>query len=163
MLDPLPPSSSTPTSIPIVLNFRPYYQELRVSDITSITVEAILKDVWGAADKSIVVSTSMLRLRWITDKVSLNPAHSMDPEHWQTQLMGIPRSQSMAFCAQNYDPRVGCDQYAAKWYYAKGHHLASTPIATDATLQEKLRTAIDAPVVRLYAVVTPYEGAYLTY
>ena len=72
MLGPPPPSE--PTSIPIMQNFTPHYRTLRVSDLTSITVDAILKDVWNEADKRVAVSTSMLRLRWVTDKISFESA-----------------------------------------------------------------------------------------
>ena len=76
--------------------------------------------------------------------------------------MIISRPQSMAFTPQQHGtPSHG----AGDWYYAKGHCLASTPIATDAILQEKLQDAAmnsDTSVVRLYAVVTPCQGAHLT-
>ena len=68
MLEPLQVPPSTPTVVSFVLNSSPFYDTVELSDPASVTVNAILQ---YACDYMKVIA-SELRLRWITDKVSIS-------------------------------------------------------------------------------------------
>lgn len=68
MLEPLQVPLSTPITVSFVLNSSPFYDTVEFSDPASVTVNAILH----YACDYMKVTASELRLRWITDKVSVS-------------------------------------------------------------------------------------------
>ena len=71
MLDPpLATTASGPTIVPFVMNARPFYDAIELgSDPNSITIDAILKR--AAQIMRYWLGFTGLRLRWITDEVSV--------------------------------------------------------------------------------------------
>ena len=61
-----------PTHISFMLNHAPYYKLMQVPDTASITVSAILQHACAVMNKDLEMVPSELRLRWITDQVSVS-------------------------------------------------------------------------------------------